>query len=63
MGLDRDFMDCLLALLAILDEEPVLLSSMWLPRGEFRGLVNTGEEGSNFGASGSFIAKNFSENV
>ena len=65
MGLDRDFMECLLALLAIciLDDEPVLLSSRWLPRGELRGLVNTGDEGSNFGASGSFIAKNFSEKV
>ena len=63
VGLERDLMDCLLALLAMLDDEPVLLSSMWLPRGEFNGLVNTGEDGSNFGASGSFIAKNFSENV
>ena len=59
----RDLIDdCLLCLLLTLDDDSTLLSSMWLPRGEWMG-VKIGEDvGSIFGGGvGSFIAKNFSE--
>lgn len=62
MGLDVDFNEeFLLALLTMLDDDPILLSSMWLPRGEWMGVKTGDDVGLNFGVEGSFMAKNFSE--